>query len=37
MQPPVAYIRVSRPRQGLSGLGLEAQQTAIAAFAKAHG
>jgi DNA invertase Pin-like site-specific DNA recombinase len=37
MQPAVAYIRVSRPRQGRSGLGLGAQQTAIAAFAKAHG
>jgi DNA invertase Pin-like site-specific DNA recombinase len=36
MQPAVAYIRVSRPRQGRSGLGLEAQQAAIAAFAKAH-
>jgi DNA invertase Pin-like site-specific DNA recombinase len=36
-QPAVAYIRVSRPRQGRSGLGLEAQQAAITAFAKAHG
>jgi DNA invertase Pin-like site-specific DNA recombinase len=37
MQDAVAYIRVSRPRQVRSGLGLEAQQAGIAAFAKAHG
>jgi DNA invertase Pin-like site-specific DNA recombinase len=37
MQPAIAYIRVSRPRQGRSGLGLEAQQAAIAAFAKTYG
>jgi len=36
VQEAVAYIRVSRPRQGRSGLGLAAQQSAIAAFAKAH-
>ena len=36
VQEAVAYIRVSRPRQGRSGLGLEAQQAAITAFAKAH-
>jgi DNA invertase Pin-like site-specific DNA recombinase len=36
VQEAVAYIRVSRPRQGRSGLGLEAQQAAIAAFAQAH-
>ena len=36
-RPAVAYIRVSRPRQSRSGLGLEAQQAAIAAFAKTHG
>jgi DNA invertase Pin-like site-specific DNA recombinase len=36
MQSAVAYIRVSRPRQGRSGLGLEAQEAAIAQFAKAH-
>lgn len=31
----VAYIRVSTDKQGRSGLGLEAQQVAIAAYAKA--
>jgi DNA invertase Pin-like site-specific DNA recombinase len=36
MQPAVAYIRVSRPRQGRSGLGLEAQQAAIAQFARTY-
>jgi len=36
-KPAVAYIRVSRPRQGRSGLGLEAQSEAIRQFAKAHG
>jgi len=36
MQPAVAYIRVSRPRQRRSGLGLEAQQAAIEQFAKTH-
>src|SRR5262249_13072165 len=35
-KPAIAYIRVSRPRQGRSGLGLEAQQAAIVVFAKAH-
>jgi len=37
MQPAIAYIRVSRPRQGRSGLGLEAQQAAIVQFAKIYG
>src|SRR5262249_9171777 len=37
VQEAVAYIRVSRPRHGRSGLGLEAQQAAITASAKAHG
>ena len=33
----VAYYRVSTQKQGRSGLGLEAQQTAISNFAKAEG
>ena len=33
----VAYYRVSTKRQGESGLGLEGQQVAVAAFAKQHG
>lgn len=36
-QPIIAYIRVSKPKQGRSGLGLEAQQAAIKAFCAAHG
>ena len=36
-KPAIAYIRVSRPRQGRSGLGLEAQTEAIRQFAKFHG
>src|SRR4029077_1186486 len=37
MQPIVAYHRVSTAAQGRSGLGLEAQRKAIAAFAAAEG
>jgi DNA invertase Pin-like site-specific DNA recombinase len=37
MQPAVAYIRVSTVRQGRSGLGLAAQQAALAKFANAEG
>jgi DNA invertase Pin-like site-specific DNA recombinase len=37
MKPAIAYIRVSTARQGKSGLGLEAQQQALARFAQAEG
>src|SRR5580704_12474590 len=37
MKPAVAYVRVSTGRQGKSGLGLEAQQAALARFAEAEG
>jgi DNA invertase Pin-like site-specific DNA recombinase len=37
MKPAIAYIRVSTQRQGRSGLGLEAQQSALARFAVAEG
>ena len=37
MKSAVAYIRVSTQKQGKSGLGLEAQQAALARFAEAEG
>jgi DNA invertase Pin-like site-specific DNA recombinase len=37
MRSAVAYIRVSKPKQGRSGLGLEAQQAAIKVFCAQHG
>jgi Resolvase, N terminal domain len=37
MQAAVAYTRVSTAQQGKSGLGLEAQQAALARFAEAEG
>jgi DNA invertase Pin-like site-specific DNA recombinase len=37
MKTAVGYIRVSTARQGKSGLGLEAQQEALARFAAADG
>jgi DNA invertase Pin-like site-specific DNA recombinase len=37
MRSAVAYIRVSKPKQGRSGLGLEAQQAAIRVFCAQHG
>lgn len=37
MKPAVAYIRVSTGKQARSGLGLEAQQAALARFAEAEG
>jgi len=37
MRPAISYIRVSKPKQGRSGLGLEAQQAAIRCFCAQHG
>ena len=37
MAPLIGYYRVSTQKQGRSGLGLEAQRKAVAAFAKAEG
>jgi DNA invertase Pin-like site-specific DNA recombinase len=37
MKTAIAYIRVSTAQQGKSGLGLEAQQEALARFAEAEG
>ena len=36
-RPLISYLRVSTDRQGKSGLGLEAQRKAVAAFAEANG
>jgi DNA invertase Pin-like site-specific DNA recombinase len=36
MKPAIGYIRVSTHKQGRSGLGLEAQQTALAKFCEAE-
>ena len=37
MKTVIAYTRVSTAQQGKSGLGLEAQQAALARFAEAEG
>ena len=37
MRPAIAYFRVSKPKQGRSGLGLEAQQAAIKSFCAQYG
>ena len=38
MQAAIAYTRLSKPnKKGRPGIGLEAQQAALAAFAKAEG
>jgi len=37
MRAAIGYIRVSTAKQGRSGLGLEAQQSALAKFAEAEG
>jgi DNA invertase Pin-like site-specific DNA recombinase len=37
MRPAIGYIRVSTGKQGRSGLGLEAQQSALQRFAEAEG
>lgn len=36
MKPIITYLRVSKPRQGKSGLGLEAQREQLARFAAAY-
>ena len=35
MRPLISYLRVSTAKQGKSGLGIEAQRSAMEAFAKA--
>ena len=37
MKSAIAYYRVSTQRQGRSGLGLEAQRTAVTHFAETEG
>jgi len=37
LKPIIAYVRVSTARQGRSGLGLEAQRTALARFTETEG
>jgi DNA invertase Pin-like site-specific DNA recombinase len=37
MKPAIAYFRVSTTQQGRSGLGIEAQQAAVARFCEAEG
>ena len=37
MRTAIGYVRVSTSAQGKSGLGLEAQQAALARFAEAEG
>jgi DNA invertase Pin-like site-specific DNA recombinase len=37
MRAAIAYIRVSTAKQGRSGLGLQAQEAALAKFAEAEG
>jgi DNA invertase Pin-like site-specific DNA recombinase len=37
MESAIAYLRVSTRQQGASGLGIEAQRTALARFAEAEG
>lgn len=37
MKSAIGYVRVSTSRQGRSGLGMEAQQAALARFAEAEG
>jgi DNA invertase Pin-like site-specific DNA recombinase len=36
MRPLISYLHVSTAKQGKSGLGIEAQRSAMEAFAKAN-